>query len=125
MVRSRLCVHTSAHVLRGLLATCASLVLLLLCASAAQAAISYQTCMTNSVTNAAALSLTMPSGTLQNDLLLLALHIAVPVGVVDLIGGGVPLAALAIFSVPFYDWASIVCAVWALLVLNRKSRAEE
>ena len=62
---------------------------------------------------------------LQSDLLLLALHIAVPVGVVDLIGGGVPLSALSIFSVPFYDWASIVCAVWALLVLNRKSRAEE
>jgi hypothetical protein len=47
------------------------------------------------------------------------------VGVVDLIGGGVPLSVLSIFSVPFYDWASIVCAVWALLVLNRKSRAEE
>ena len=62
---------------------------------------------------------------LQSDLLLLALHIAVPVGVVDLIGGGVPLSALSIFSVPFYDWASIVCAVWALLVLNCKSRAEE
>ena len=62
---------------------------------------------------------------LQGDLLLLALHIAVPVGVVDLIGGGVPLSALSIFSVPFYDWASIVCVVWALLVLNRKSRAEE
>ena len=62
---------------------------------------------------------------LQSDLLLLALHIAVPVGVVDLIGGGVPLSALSIFSVPFYDWASIVCAVWALLVLNRKSRAGE
>jgi hypothetical protein len=62
---------------------------------------------------------------LQSDLLLLALHIAVPVGVVDLIGGGVPLSALSIFSVPFYDWASVVLAVWALLVLNRKSRAEE
>jgi hypothetical protein len=62
---------------------------------------------------------------LQGDLLLLALHIAVPVGVVDLIGGGVPLSALSIFSVPFYDWASIVCAVWTLLVLNCKSRAEE
>ena len=62
---------------------------------------------------------------LRGDLLLLALHIAVPVGVVDLIGGGVPLSALSIFSVPFYDWASIVCAVWALLVLNCKSRAEE
>jgi len=62
---------------------------------------------------------------LQSDLLLLALHIAVPVGVVDLIGGGVPLSALSIFSVPFYDWASVVCAVWALLVLNRKNRAEE
>ena len=58
-------------------------------------------------------------------LLLLALHIAVPVGVVDLIGGGVALSALSIFSVPFYDWASVVFAVWALLVLNRKSRAEE
>ena len=56
---------------------------------------------------------------LQSDLLLLALHIAVPVGVVDLIGGGVPLSALSIFSVPFYDWASVACAVWALLVLNR------
>jgi hypothetical protein len=61
---------------------------------------------------------------LQSDLLLLALEIAVPVGVVDLIGGG-PLSALSIFSVPFFDWASIVCAVWTLLVLNRKSRAEE
>jgi hypothetical protein len=61
----------------------------------------------------------------QGDLLLLALHIAVPVGVVDLIGGGVPLSALSIFSVPFYDWASVACAVWALLVLSRKSRAEE
>ena len=60
---------------------------------------------------------------LQSDLLLLALHIAVPVGVVDLIGGGVPLSALSIFSVPFYDWASIVCAVWALLVLNRKKQS--
>ncbi len=60
---------------------------------------------------------------LQSDLLLLALHIAVPVGVVDLIGGGVPLSALSIFSVPFYDWASVVCAVWALLVLNRKSKS--
>ena len=62
---------------------------------------------------------------LQSDLLLLALHIAVPVGVVDLIGGGGPLSALSIFSVPFLDWAAIVRAVWALLVLNRKSRAEE
>jgi hypothetical protein len=62
---------------------------------------------------------------LQSDLLLLALQIAVPVGVVDLIGGGVALSALSIFSVPFYDWASVVFAVWALLVLNRKSRAEE
>jgi hypothetical protein len=62
---------------------------------------------------------------LQSDLLLMALHIAVPVGVVDLIGGGVPLSALSIFSVPFYDWASVVFAVWALLALNRKSRAEE
>ena len=35
----------------------------------------------------------------QSGLLLLALQIAVPVGVVDLVGGGVPL--------------------WALLVLNR------
>jgi hypothetical protein len=62
---------------------------------------------------------------LRSDLLLLALHVAVPVGVVDLIGGGVALSALSIFSVPFYDWASVVCAVWALLVLNRKNRAEE
>ena len=62
---------------------------------------------------------------LQSDLLLLALHIAVPVGVVDLIGGGVPLSALSIFSVPFYDWASVVCAVWALLVFDRKGRAGE
>ena len=62
---------------------------------------------------------------LQSDLLLLALQIAVPVGVVDLIGGGGPLSALPIFSVPFYDWASVVCAVLALLVVNRKSRAEE
>ena len=37
----------------------------------------------------------------QSDLLLLALQIAVPVGVVDLIGGGGPLSALSIFSVPF------------------------
>jgi hypothetical protein len=59
---------------------------------------------------------------LQSDLLL-ALHIAVPVGVVDLIGSGVPLSALSIFSVPFYDWASIVCAVWALLVLKRKNQS--
>ena len=58
----------------------------------------------------------------QSDLLLLALEIAVPVGVVDLIGAG-PLSALSIFSVPFYDWASIVCAVWALLVLNRKKQS--
>jgi hypothetical protein len=62
---------------------------------------------------------------LQSDLLLLALNIAVPVGVVDLIGGVVPLSALPIFSVPFYDWASVVCAVWALLVLKCKNRAEE
>jgi hypothetical protein len=55
----------------------------------------------------------------QSDLLLLALQIAVPVGVVDLIGGGGPLSALSIFSVPFLDWAAIVHAVWALLVLNR------
>jgi len=61
----------------------------------------------------------------QSDLLLLALHIAVPVGVVDLIGVGVPLSALSIFSVPFYDWASVVCAVWVLLVLKCKNRAEE
>jgi hypothetical protein len=59
---------------------------------------------------------------LQSDLLL-ALHIAVPVAVVDVIGGGVPLSALSIFSVPFYDWASVLCAVWALLVLNRKSKS--
>jgi hypothetical protein len=59
---------------------------------------------------------------LQSDLLL-ALQIAVPVAVVDLIGGGVPHSALSIFSVPFYDWASGVCAVWALLVLNRKSKS--
>ena len=55
----------------------------------------------------------------QSSLLLLALQIAVPVGVVDLVGGGVPLSALSIFSVPFYDWAAIVRAVWALLVWNR------
>ena len=54
-----------------------------------------------------------------SDLLLLALQIAVPVGVVDLIGGGGPLSALSIFSVPFLDWAAIVRAIWALLVLNR------
>jgi hypothetical protein len=62
---------------------------------------------------------------LQSDLLLLALHIAVPMAVVDLIGGGVPLSAVSIFSVRFYDWASVVCAVWALLILNRKCRVEE
>ena len=32
----------------------------------------------------------------QSSLLLLALQIAVPVGVVDLVGGGVPLSALSI-----------------------------
>jgi hypothetical protein len=55
----------------------------------------------------------------QSDLLLLALQIAVPVGVVDLIGGVGPLSALSIFSVPCSDWAAILRAVWALLVLNR------
>ena len=58
----------------------------------------------------------------QSDLVLLALEIALPVGVVNLIGSvklAVPLSALSIFRIPFYDWATVVCAVWALLVLNR------
>ena len=74
---------------------------------------------------------------LQSDLVLVVLEIAVPVGVVDLIGGMIlagRLSALSIFRVPFYDWATVVCAVWALLVQNRgpfaaprtsKSRAKE
>ena len=73
----------------------------------------------------------------QSDLVLVALEIAVPLGVVDLIGGVLlarPLSALSIFRTPFYDWATVVCAVWALLVLNRgpfaapgtgKNRAKE
>jgi hypothetical protein len=59
---------------------------------------------------------------LQSDLVLVVLEIAVPVGVVDLICGGMlagRLSALTIFRIPFYDWATVVCAVWALLVLNR------
>ena len=54
----------------------------------------------------------------QSDLLLLALQIAVPVGVVDLIGGGwAALSAVnlqcSVFRLGSYR------AVWALLVLNR------
>ena len=58
----------------------------------------------------------------QSDLVLLALEIAVPVGVVDLLGSVMragPLSALSVFHIPFYDWATVICAVWALLVLNR------
>lgn len=74
---------------------------------------------------------------LQSDLLLLAVQIAVPIGVVDLIGGAMRaglLSAFSIFRIPFYDWASVGCAVWVLLVLNRgpfavprssKNRTEE
>jgi len=56
-----------------------------------------------------------------SDLVLLALEIAVPVGVVNLIGGFISagrLSALLIVRTPFYDWASAGCAVWALLILN-------
>ena len=74
---------------------------------------------------------------LHSDLVLLTLEIAVPVGVVNLIGGVMlagRVSALSIVRVRFYDWASAGCAVWALLVLNRgpfkaarvwKSRAKE
>lgn len=57
---------------------------------------------------------------LQSDLLL-ALEIAVPVGGVNLIGGVMrpgPLLALSVFRIPFYDWATVVCAVWVLVVMN-------
>ena len=74
---------------------------------------------------------------LHNDLVLLAMEIAIPVGVVDLIGGVMlagRVSALSIVSARFYEWASAGCAVWALLVLNHgpfkvtpiwKSRAKE
>ena len=74
---------------------------------------------------------------LHGDLVLLVLEIAVPVGVVNLIGGVMltgRVSALSMVSIPFYDWTSAGCAVWALLVLNRgpfrvarlwKSRAKE
>ena len=58
---------------------------------------------------------------LHGDLVLLALEVAAPVGVVNLIGGVMlagRLSALSIVRIPFYDWASAGCAVWALLVLN-------
>ena len=72
-----------------------------------------------------------------SDLVLLALEIAIPVGVVDLIGGVMSagrVSALSIVRARYCDWASAGCAVWALLVLNRgpfrvariwKSRAKE
>ena len=57
----------------------------------------------------------------RSDLVLLVLEVAAPVGVVNLIGGVMlagRLSALSIVRIPFYDWASAGCAVWALLVLN-------
>ena len=71
------------------------------------------------------------------DLVLLALEIAVPVGAVNLIAGVMSAGrgtALSIVRIPFYDWGSVGCAVWAFVVLNRgpfkvariwKSRAKE
>ncbi len=73
----------------------------------------------------------------RSDLVLLALEIAVPAGVANLIACAISagrVSALSIVSIPFYDWATAGCAVWALLVLNRgpfkvtriwKSRAKE
>ena len=58
---------------------------------------------------------------LHGDLVLLAVEVAAPVGVVNLIGGVMlagRLSALSIVRIPFYDWASAGCAVWVLLVLN-------
>lgn len=53
--------------------------------------------------------------------LLLALEIALPIGGVNVIGGVIrpgPLLAFSVFRVPFSDWATVVCAVWVLVVLN-------
>lgn len=58
---------------------------------------------------------------LQQSDLLLALEIAIPVGGVNLIGGAIrpgQLLALSVFRIPFYDWATVVCAVWVLVVMN-------
>jgi len=57
---------------------------------------------------------------LQSDLLL-ALEIAVPVGGVNLIGRVMrpgPLLAFSVFRIPFYDWATVVCAFWVVVVMN-------
>lgn len=74
---------------------------------------------------------------LRRDLVLLGLEIGVPVGVVDLIDGALlagRISTLSIFRIPLYDWATVGCAVWVLLVLNRgpfeiaricRSRAKE
>ena len=62
--------RAGARLLRGIPVTGAAILLFLLLASTAQAAISYQTSVTNSATNAGSLSLSMPTGTSQNDLLL-------------------------------------------------------
>ena len=73
----------------------------------------------------------------RSDLVLLVLEVAVPIAVVNLIAGLMSagrVSALSVVRIPFYDWATAGCAVWALLVLNRgplkvariwKSRAKE
>ena len=74
---------------------------------------------------------------LLGDLILFAFEIGFPVMLLGLTGVfmlAAPVSVPSILNVPFYDWSTILCAAWVLLVLNGgpflvprvgKSRAEE
>lgn len=58
---------------------------------------------------------------LDNDLVLLALQVGVPVAFINIIGfisAATRISAISILKLPIGDWAPILCALWVLLVLN-------
>jgi hypothetical protein len=58
-------------------------------------------------------------GSRQNrDLMHFLLQIATPAVAVNFLVFARADAALSLFGIPFCDWASIVCAIWALLVVH-------
>jgi predicted permease len=46
------------------------------------------------------------------------LQIATPAVAVNFLVLARADAALSLFAIPFYDWASIACAIWALFVVH-------
>ena len=59
---------------------------------------------------------------LNNDLVLLALQIGVPVAFINVIAdltATTHLLTISFLKLPFGDWIPILCALWVLLVLHR------